>query len=76
MIKGFLWCSHTFAQDPENRGRNLFAAHCAVVTGIMVMMVVDTQWTIDNLHLNWSFASVDWITKLLTHEHYISEEYF
>ena len=22
------------------------------------------------------FASVDWITKLLTHEHYISDEYF
>lgn len=64
-------------KDPENRGRNLFAAHCASChrynghdgRGYPVM---DEQSAPELA----GFASVEWITKLLTHKHYISAEYF
>ena len=64
-------------QDPENRGRNLFAAHCASCHRYNGHdgrgYPVDDRQSAPELA---GFASVDWITKLLTHEHYISEEYF
>ena len=64
-------------QDPENRGRNLFAAHCASCHRYNGHdgrgYPVDDRQSAPELA---GFASVDWITKLLTHEHYTSEEYF
>ena len=64
-------------QDPDNRGRNLFAAHCASCHRYNGHdgrgFPVDDVQSAPELA---GFASVEWISKLLTHEHYISEEYF
>lgn len=63
--------------DHENRGRNLFAAHCASCHRYNGHdgrgYPVDDPQSAPELA---GFASVDWITKLLTHKHYVSEEYF
>ena len=64
-------------KDPENRGRNLFAAHCASCHRYnghdgRGYPVTDEQSAPELA----GFASVEWITKLLTHKHYISAEYF
>ena len=64
-------------QDPDNRGRNLFAAHCASCHRYNGHdgrgFPVDDVQSAPELA---GFASVEWISKLLTHEHYVSEEYF
>jgi ubiquinol-cytochrome c reductase cytochrome b subunit len=63
--------------DHENRGRNLFAAHCASCHRYNGHdgrgYPVDDPQSAPELA---GFASVDWITKLLTHKHYVSDEYF
>jgi ubiquinol-cytochrome c reductase cytochrome b subunit len=64
-------------KDRENRGRNLFAAQCASCHRYnghdgRGYPVDDTQSAPELA----GFASVEWITKLLDHEHYISDEYF
>jgi len=64
-------------KDFQNRGRNLFAAHCSSCHRYNGHdgrgYPVDEAQSAPELA---GFASVSWITKLLTHEHYISEEYF
>ena len=64
-------------KDHENRGRNLFAANCASCHRYNGHdgrgYPVDDAQSAPELA---GFASVEWITKLLNHEHYISEEYF
>ncbi|MEK9772638.1 MAG: cytochrome b N-terminal domain-containing protein [Opitutae bacterium] len=64
-------------KDPANRGRSLFAAHCASCHRYnghdgRGYPVEDAQSAPELA----GFASVEWITKLLTHKHYVSEEYF
>lgn len=64
-------------KDPANRGRNLFAAHCASCHRYNGHdgrgYPVDDAQSAPELA---GFASVEWITKLLTHKHYVSDEYF
>ena len=63
-------------EDRENRGRVLFAAHCASChryNGHSRGYPVDDKQSAPELA---GFASVEWVTRLLTHEHYVSEEYF
>ncbi len=64
-------------KDAENRGRTLFAAHCASCHRYNGHdgrgYPVDENQSAPELA---GFASVEWITKLLTYEHYVSEEYF
>lgn len=63
--------------DEENRGRNLFAAHCASCHRYNGHdgrgYPVDDPQSAPELA---GFGSVEWVTKLLTHKHYVSEEYF
>ena len=64
-------------EDPQNRGRNLFAAHCASCHRYNGHdgrgYPVDDAQSAPELA---GFASQEWIEKLLVHQHYISEEYF
>ena len=64
-------------EDRENRGRVLFAAHCASCHRYKGHdgrgYPVDDKQSAPELA---GFASVEWVTRLLTHEHYVSEEYF
>jgi ubiquinol-cytochrome c reductase cytochrome b subunit len=64
-------------KDHENRGRNLFAAHCASCHRYNGHdgrgYPVDDPQSAPELA---GFASVEWTTKLLTHKHYVSDEYF
>ena len=64
-------------EDPQNRGRNLFAAHCASCHRYNGHdgrgYPVDDAQSAPELA---GFASHEWIEKLLVHQHYISEEYF
>ena len=64
-------------KDPDNLGRNLFAAHCASCHRYNGHdgrgYPVDDVQSAPELA---GFASVDWINKLLTHKHYVSERYF
>ncbi len=63
--------------DRENRARNLFAAHCASCHRYNGHdgrgYPVDDAQSAPELA---GFASVEWLTKLLVHKHYISDEYF
>ena len=64
-------------QDPQNQGRRLFAAHCASCHRYNGHdgrgFPVDEPQSAADLA---GFASVDWITELLDHDHYISAKYF
>ena len=64
-------------KDHENRGRVLFAAHCASCHRYNGHdgrgYPVDDNQSAPELA---GFASIEWVTRLLTHEHYVSEEYF
>jgi len=64
-------------EDRENRGRILFAAHCASCHRYNGHdgrgYPVDDAQSAPELA---GFASQEWIEKLLLHQHYISEEYF
>ncbi len=64
-------------EDRENRGRILFAAHCASCHRYNGHdgrgYPVDDAQSAPELA---GFASQEWIEKLLVHQHYISEEYF
>ena len=63
--------------DRENRARTLFAAHCSSCHRYNGHdgrgYPVDEPQSAPELA---GFASVDWVTKLLDHKHYVSEEYF
>jgi len=63
--------------DHQNRARNLFASHCSSCHRYNGHdgrgYPVDDPQSAPELA---GFASVDWVSKLLTHKHYISEEYF
>ena len=63
--------------DRENRARNLFASHCSSCHRYNGHdgrgYPVDDVQSAPELA---GFASVDWVTRLLTHKHYVSEEYF
>ena len=64
-------------EDHQNRGRVLFAAHCASCHRYQGHdgrgYPVDDKQSAPELA---GFASIEWVTRLLTHEHYVSEEYF
>lgn len=64
-------------QDPQNQGRRLFAAHCASCHRYNGHdgrgFPVDEPQSAADLA---GFASADWITELLDHDHYISAKYF
>ncbi len=64
-------------KDRQNRGRVLFAAQCASCHRYNGHdgrgYPVDDMQSAPELA---GFASVQWISKLLNHEHYVSEEYF
>ena len=64
-------------QDPQNQGRRLFAAHCASCHRYNGHdgrgFPVDEPQSAADLA---GFASVDWITELLDHDHDISAKYF
>jgi len=64
-------------EDRENRGRILFAAHCASCHRYNGHdgrgYPVDDAQSAPELA---GFASQEWIEKLLLHQHYISEDYF
>ena len=64
-------------QDPQNQGRRLFAAHCASCHRYNGHdgrgFPDDEPQSAADLA---GFASVDWITELLDHDHYISAKYF
>jgi ubiquinol-cytochrome c reductase cytochrome b subunit len=64
-------------QDHENRGRRIFASQCSSCHRYnghdgRGYLVEDTQSAPELA----GFASVDWTTKLLSYDHYISSEYF
>ena len=64
-------------QDRENRGRRIFAAQCSSCHRYnghdgRGYLVEDAQSAPELA----GFASVDWTTKLLNYDHYISSEYF
>ncbi len=64
-------------QDRENRGRRIFASQCSSCHRYnghdgRGYLVEDAQSAPELA----GFASVDWTTKLLNYDHYISSEYF
>ena len=64
-------------EDHQNRGRRIFAAHCASCHRYNGHdgrgYSVEDDPSAPELA---GFASIDWLTKLLNYEHYISPEYF